>query len=297
MSKDVRCGFVVLHYQSLVTTQLCVSRLFESLGNQDIQVVIVDNASPNGSGRQLQEYYMNHEKVQVLLANENLGFARGNNLGYAWFLDNYDLDFIVIMNNDVLIEQDTFIHVLYQEYQRSHFAVLGPDIFEPSTRRHRNPYRDHGYTFDEAQDLLKAMRRWDSFFAPRYASLHMHRLIEALKTSLEFKQSDRHPARSEGCMLQGSCFVFSRIYTGVRSVAFCPDTFLYFEEAILCRDCEKLNLPMVYCPDVQVIHLGSVSTKTLKQTAFMREKRKNKEHLASVQVFLNRYFDNEIADR
>ena len=81
------------------------------------------------------------------------------------------------------------------------------------------------------------------------------------------------------------------------SIAFCPQTFLYFEEAILARDCEKLGLVMRYSPQVRVLHVGGVSTKTQAYSGYAREKQKNQKHLDSVRVFVERYYDEDVTDR
>lgn len=296
MSSGISCGFVVLHYQSLEMTVRCVDTLLEHLGSQPVSIVVVDNGSPNGSGVRLRERYRVEHKVEVVLTGENLGFARGNNVGYAWLKEHGDPDFIVVMNNDVLIEQDDFVGLVQRLHARQGFAVLGPDIYEPATGCHRNPYKTEGYSRDEVQRLLRNMHLWDKFFPYRYGKL---RSASRTQKRRDNAPSSEVPWKREavGCMLQGSCFVFSREFTSVRSVAFCPDTFLYFEEAILARDCEKLGLKMLYSPEVRVTHLGSVSTKHAGGSDYKREKLKNRQHFQSVQVFVNRYDSMDVCDR
>ncbi len=296
MTSGISCGFVVLHYQSFEMTTRCVDTLLEHLGSQPCFVVVVDNGSPNGSGAELLERYGDERRVEVILTGENLGFARGNNVGYAWLKEHCDPDFIVVMNNDVLIEQDDFVCRVQSAYVQRGFAVLGPDIFEPGTGCHRNPYRASGYGKDEAERLLRSMRLWDKIFPYRYWKLcSMSRAQKKRDSEPSLDAPWKHEA--VGCMLQGSCFVFSREFTSVRSVAFCPDTFLYFEEAILARDCEKLGLKMLYFPEAKVIHLGSVSTKLAGGSDYRREKRKNRQHFQSVQIFVDRYDSMDVLDR
>lgn len=49
-----------------------------------VSIVIVDNASANGTGRELQQLYQGAENIYVILNPENLGFARGNNVGFEF---------------------------------------------------------------------------------------------------------------------------------------------------------------------------------------------------------------------
>ena len=43
--------------------------------------------------------------------------------------------------------------------------------------------------------------------------------------------------------------------------AFCPDTFMYGEEDILSFICQKKGYKMMYCPEIQVLHLEGKATK------------------------------------
>ena len=63
-------------------------------------IIVVDNASPDDS----YEYLKNnipHDAV-LIKANENLGFAAGNNIGIKYALE-YGADYIMLLNNDTEI--------------------------------------------------------------------------------------------------------------------------------------------------------------------------------------------------
>lgn len=100
-------GFVVLHYLALVSTLTCVSRILrQEDAGLDVRIVVVDNGSPNGSGERLKSLLADEPQVEVLFCEENLGFARGNNAGYRHLLDTCDPEFVVVLNNDVMLERD-----------------------------------------------------------------------------------------------------------------------------------------------------------------------------------------------
>ena len=99
-------AFVILHYRAVEMTRTCVERIQALDGSKHI--VIVDNASPNGTGRILKEEYAGQDNVTVLLNEENAGFARGNNLGIRWVCTHLPAQFTVVLNNDVEIRQKDF---------------------------------------------------------------------------------------------------------------------------------------------------------------------------------------------
>lgn len=89
-------------------TKKCVDSIVSNYREYNIQVAIVDNGSGNNSGERLRDLYKDNEKVIVLINKENMGFARGNNTGYHYLRKYYNLDYIVILNNDVIINQRNF---------------------------------------------------------------------------------------------------------------------------------------------------------------------------------------------
>ena len=75
--------FVILHYMALEETVVCVESILHNVEGEK-RIVVVDNASPNGSVKQLRERYEDEPLVDVIETGKNLGFARGNNFGYRY---------------------------------------------------------------------------------------------------------------------------------------------------------------------------------------------------------------------
>ena len=100
--------FLILHYCVPDMTIECIETIRERIAYKSYQIVVVDNASPDGSGRTLREKYADDSDIHILLNQENEGFARGNNTGYRYAVQNLHPDFLVVMNNDVLMIQPDF---------------------------------------------------------------------------------------------------------------------------------------------------------------------------------------------
>lgn len=94
-------GIVVVNYNGAAF----INRFAESLARVDYpnhRTVIVDNASQDGSGDELQRLLP--ESV-LLRAPENLGTAGGNNIGIRYCLDQ-GFDRLLILNNDTVLTED-----------------------------------------------------------------------------------------------------------------------------------------------------------------------------------------------
>lgn len=61
--------FVVLHYQNLDVTQKCVNFLLK-LNGENKHIIIVDNGSPNGTGKILEEKYVLDSNITVILSQD-----------------------------------------------------------------------------------------------------------------------------------------------------------------------------------------------------------------------------------
>ena len=55
--------FVILHYMTLDDTIECVESIRDNCGKEKYKIVIVDNASPNASGRELQKQYAKSKDI------------------------------------------------------------------------------------------------------------------------------------------------------------------------------------------------------------------------------------------
>ena len=136
MSQYPEFAFVILHYMAKQETIDCVASILEKTKAEPMKVsiVIVDNASANGTGRELQQLYQGAENIYVILNPENLGFAQGNNVGFEFAKKTLNSDFICLINNDTLLTQDDFLSRICADYQQHHFAVLGPQILSKNQK-------------------------------------------------------------------------------------------------------------------------------------------------------------------
>jgi GT2 family glycosyltransferase len=100
-SRQPSVGIVVVNYNG----GAFIRRFVESLARVDYpdrRVVIVDNASTDGSDAELQRLL---PEAVLLRAPENLGTAGGNNMGIRYCLDQ-SFERILILNNDTVLTED-----------------------------------------------------------------------------------------------------------------------------------------------------------------------------------------------
>ena len=272
---DKKIVFVILHYNAIQETENCVESIEKKIDTKNYHIVIIDNASPNYSGRELKRKFCDKDNVTVILNKENLGFARGNNIGYRYAVNVLKADFICIMNNDTLIEQNDFFEVICDEYKKSNYGIMGPKIYLNEGRVNPVYVKLPGVDFFE--DLLKKKKK-----EYKQMKLHLNYILVPCKLLrnqiykiLKIERKSRFDGilslecvnqRKEDVVLHGCCIVFSPNYCGKYKEGFDPRTFLYKEEELLYLRCKKKNMKIVYNPKLTIRHLEDVSTNSMKYT-------------------------------
>lgn len=255
-------AFVILHYKTIDVTISCLESLLQIAKGSPI--VVVDNGSCDGSGEEIKKRF--GDDVEMIINSQNLGFARGNNVGFVYVKEHYDVDCVVVMNNDVIITQPDFGDCLIRYMTQNGVDVCGPDVLTPEGR-HQNPLLRH--TFSTFRVV-----KWIAIDWLRLMALKMHLFenkILASYTSVSntYQKQDVDLSDTTDCVLHGSCVAYSRNYLSNEAFAFVPITFLYAEEMILHDYCVRRNYRSGVCASAQVTHLGG---KTIMQGALQREK-------------------------
>lgn len=239
--------FIILHYgEASVTIEAIKSVLALKKNEHKVSVIIVDNASPNGTGLVVKKQIESLQGVYFIQNKENLGFAKGNNVGFRFAKQELKADYIILMNNDVIIESENICELIEADFQKEKFAVLGPRI-RTSVGQDQNPLRS---------GLLKGFRLgltisylWvDLFLTFLFISPVLHKLFNSF-----IPKSERDVEPLNNVELHGSFLVFSPIYIE-RFDGLDDRTFLYCEEEFLFARCCFNKLKTRFNPQIRIIH-------------------------------------------
>ena len=251
--------FVILHYMALEETIQCVESILNNIEG-DKKVIVVDNCSPNNTGADLEKRYAGSGNVDVLQTGKNLGFAKGNNFGYGYAVQNYDPDFVVVMNNDMEIRQQDFISRMEKSWEEHRIAVMGPDIYSTKKKYHQNPQTRKMPTRKDLESSCRNLELKDKLSFLIALKWKIYALMG--RKPAEEKRAENYVDHVvEDPLLHGSCYIFSRDFT-VRHPQECfyPETFMYLEAEILCYQCRRDGEKMIYDPGLKVDHHEDVAT-------------------------------------
>lgn len=287
--KKLDIAIIILHYVNMNDTIECVQSFIDNLDTHNYLLVVVDNASPDGSGKELDNLYVKHDRVKVILNSENLGFSAGNNIGIEYVKNNFAVDFIVLSNNDIVLKESSFYSKIKNEFKANSFAALGPLIMTADGAYTSNPIFDLPYTMQAAKcqkkEFEKRLKRLKNplyplnervygFFKKLGRRLKLYKSVDNGR-KLPLSPFDANLKKRFSVVLHGSFLVFSPIYFEYFN-GLDARTFLYAEEDILYQHLIDKNLVIEYDPEIVVYHkegksVQSSSKSTKSKKIFVTE--------------------------
>ncbi len=91
---------IVLTYNNLELNKKCLESICERTAYPNYELIVVDNASTDGTVEYLHSIMADKSRnIKVIFNAENLGFAKGNNVGIA----EAKGDYIILLNNDTAV--------------------------------------------------------------------------------------------------------------------------------------------------------------------------------------------------
>lgn len=278
-----KIGFVILHYETIEDTIRCVESIKKYIKQNNYEIVIVDNGSTNGTGEELKNKYQEESRINVIIQSENLGFAKGNNIGFLFCKTQLNCDFIVMLNNDTEILQEDFVEIIQDEYKASNFAVLGPKIILLDK------------TINPIVGKMRTKKQIRNEIIKTYIKLFLNYLyLDEITNKIQKKGKkdeinellEKANERLENIVLHGCCLVFSKEYID-KFDGIDERTFLYHEEELLYERLRKNNLKIVYNPKLKIYHKEFSSTKYIGKTERKTNRFRYKNLILSGKILYN----------
>lgn len=198
-------------------------------------------------------------KNLILIKNDdNYGFAEGNNIGIKFALNNLNSDYILLLNNDTVVDPyflNELINVAESDLQ---IGVLGPTIYE-----YKNP-----------QEIQSAG-----------VKIHWNKGEVINLTQKKSKYLDE--PENVDCVMGCALFAKSELFNKIGYLN--KDYFAYLEETELCVRAHKALYRIVYVPKGKIWHKGgATSNKITGFTLFHYTRNKfwfMKKHSSKQQYF------------
>lgn len=271
-------AFVILHYKNMNDTFECIDSIKKLTGNK--KIIVVDNNSLTKENAEV----LKKEVDDIILLEENLGFAKANNKGINFAKEKYNPDFIAVLNNDIVIDDIEFIKKIESDYKEYKFDMIGPKINTEGDSYNPFPVLKNK---SEVENEIKRCNK----LIKTYSSTVMY---ELLKIYLKIKHFINKPVKPDNgkvleknIALHGCAIIFSKKYLEKYEYAFYNETFLYHEEEFLYQRVIKDKLVSVYDPNLELYHKEGSSLNTKIKNERQRKLFKEKTRLESLKKLLS----------
>ena len=122
VSSFPKVSIIIAMHNNLKLNKLCLSSILRKTDYPNYEVILVDNASTDGSREFALESSRNNNNIQVILNNENESFARANNRA----LDSCSGDYVVFLNNDTIVTRGWITRFLRHLKNDASIGMIGP---------------------------------------------------------------------------------------------------------------------------------------------------------------------------
>lgn len=247
-----RLGIIIVNWNTVNFLRDCLTSVYASQGVETYEVVVVDNASTDGSAKMVRAEF---PQATLIASDENVGYPRGNNLGLRHL--GYESgqrqppEYAVLLNPDTVVPPDAFARMLAFMNENSGVGVAGPRL----------------YLEDGSLDL--ACRR--SFPSPNVALPRMlglsrlfpnnQRLARYNLTFLdEYQTAEVDSVVGAFMQVRGEAIA----QVGLLDERF----FMYAEDLDWAKRIKDAGWKIMYYPQVEVLHIKRAASRMSKRARF-----------------------------
>lgn len=233
----VRLSVVIVNWNVRELLRGCIASVYADGGlpPEQVQVIVVDNASADGSVQMVREAF---PQVELLANADNPGFGRANNQA----LPRCRASMILLLNPDTRVLPGALATMLQTMEADPTIAVLGSRLLNGDG----------------------SLQRWTGGAYPRLANLFNHyffvdRLLPRRWRPPPLYLDHDVAVDTEVDWVSGACMLLRG--TALDGQLFDPDYFMYGEDMALCHRLKQAGSRVVYTPRASIVHYQGESMK------------------------------------
>lgn len=237
----MKLSIIIVNYNTYALTKQTIDSIIEKNHSFNYEILLVDNASADGSIEKLKIDFNNiisNKILKVFINKSNLGFAKANNIGIKASNGKY----ILLLNSDTVINEDCLDKCISQMEKDSNIGALGCKVVLPDEKL------DHA-----------CKRGFPTPKASLYYLLKLHK-INAQKygyyDALHLNEDDIGEVDS----LMGAFMLMPKVVLDKVGLLD-EDFFMYGEDIDLCYRIKEGGYKILYYPKAQIIHYKGGSSK------------------------------------
>ncbi|UCC38298.1 MAG: glycosyltransferase family 2 protein [Candidatus Aminicenantes bacterium] len=253
-------SIIIVSFNDKSHLEECLSSIEENAQDMDLEILIADNNSLDGSQEFIKQ---NYPKIKLIANEENVGFAVALNRG----IRESKGEFFLFLNTDAVIYPNALSLLLEELKINPRLGAIGPALL-----RGENAYQ---VSFGMRVSFISQI-------------VQKHFLNPFYKLKLKSIQK-----RNEVGWLSAACFMTRREVLEDVGL-FDENFFLYFEDIDLCYRIRKKGWSLLFFPQARVFHRGGASTQRDKVSSRFEYRKSQlyfyQKHNSKVSLFLLRLY-------
>lgn len=215
----------------------CVDTIFDTVRETTYEIIVVENASTDGSFEMLTSKY---PSVRVIRNTEKQGYGKCHN--HAIRASKGDC--ILILNEDMEMLEGAVDRMVAKAESIDNLGVLGCRIVNP----------DH--------TLQHSCFTFPTLGGELFEALFPQTVVFGESTARSKMYYWQHDTERQVDIVVGCCMLLPRRAVEVVGM-FDPAFFVYSEEHDLCRRMRDAGLKVVFTPESEMIHIGGQTSKRM----------------------------------
>lgn len=238
----MKLSIIIVNYKTYELTKQTIYSVFTQDVNFEYEIILVDNASQDGSIEKIQSDFqdiINQGNLKLIINDSNLGFSKANNIG----INNSSGEYVLLLNSDTKLDGDCLQKCI--DYMNEHIGALGCKIILPDGKL------DHA-----------CKRGFPTPSASLYYLLGLDKKNPAKYGQYDALHLDEDEV-GEVDALMGAFMLMPKLV--LNEIGLLDETFfMYGEDIDLCYRIKEAGYKIVYYPETKIIHYkgGSSSEKS-----------------------------------
>ena len=228
-------SIIIVNWNTKELLRDCLSSVYEHAGDIDYEIIVIDNASTDGSAEMVKNDF---GQVILIENTENRGFAAANNQGMAVAKGRY----VLLLNSDTIVLDNAIAKTVRFADENPRAAVTGCRVLNPDRTLQRTCFR-----FPSILNML-------------LSSTYLYKLFPKNRFFGREQMTwwDRNDVRQVDVVT--GCYMLVR-REAIEQVGMMDEGFfIYGEETDWCYRFKNEGWKVMFAPIGQIIHFGGQST-------------------------------------
>ncbi|MBU0979037.1 glycosyltransferase family 2 protein [Patescibacteria group bacterium] len=246
-----KVSIIIVNWNGWQDTLGCLNSVL-NINYSNYEVIVVDNGSTDESRARLINWKrktrlakkgkansLNKRQshvIKLIFNYQNLGFAQGNNVAIRQVLQENTSKFILLLNNDTIVERNFLKKLIVSSSNQTNVGILGPKIYYANFKNKKNIIQSAGFMIN--------------LYLGKFLSVEQ--LNKSDKKLINIAQNVD--------FVTGACLLIKTEV--IRQIGLLDKKyFLLFEDADWCLRAKQAGSLVVYIPQSIIYHKTSQSFK------------------------------------